>query len=89
MGITSAVAIYFILWWTVLFAVLPWGVRNAHEAGKKVEEGHEAGAPVTHGMRWKALVTTAITTMIFVPLYAFLAGGGLEWLSGLLGVPGI
>ena len=42
----SAIAIYFITWWICLFAVLPWGVRNAHEAGEGVEPGNEAGAPV-------------------------------------------
>ena len=31
--ISSALAIYFVLWWIVLFAVLPFGVRNQDEAG--------------------------------------------------------
>jgi hypothetical protein len=27
MSTTSAIAIYFIIWWTTLFAVLPWRIR--------------------------------------------------------------
>jgi predicted secreted protein len=89
MTITSALAIYFIIWWLVLFAVLPFGVRNAEEAGEKVEQGHDAGAPAVHGIGWKAKVTTLIASVLFVPLYIFLASGGLEKLSGLIGAPSL
>jgi predicted secreted protein len=30
MSLATAIAIYFIIWWVVLFAVLPWGVRSQH-----------------------------------------------------------
>jgi predicted secreted protein len=89
MSITSAIAIYFIIWWTTLFAVLPFGVRNAHEAGKPVAEGHDAGAPADHGLTWKAWVTTIIATAIFVPVYLYLSQGGLESLSRLMAAPEI
>ncbi len=46
MNLASAIAIYFIIWWLVLFLVLPFGIRNAHETGETVEEGNEPGAPV-------------------------------------------
>jgi predicted secreted protein len=85
MSTTSSVAIYFIIWWTTLFAVLPWRIRSAHESGATVEEGHDAGAPVVHGLKWKALVTTVIATAIFVPVYLYLSNGGLERLSGVMG----
>ena len=38
-------ALYFILWWVVLFAVLPFGVRSQDESGE-VEAGTDPGAPV-------------------------------------------
>jgi len=69
MSVTSAFAIYFIVWWLCLFVVLPFGVKNAHEAGVEVGEGHEAGAPV-HAMLWrKALATTVLATVIFAAIY--------------------
>lgn len=39
---TSAIAIYFIIWWLTLFVVLPFGVKNAAETGETVEDGHDA-----------------------------------------------
>jgi len=36
MSVSFAIAIYFIIWWTVLFAVLPIGVRTQAEDGAVV-----------------------------------------------------
>ena len=38
---TSAIAIYFIIWWMTLFVVLPFGVKNAAETGENVEQGND------------------------------------------------
>ena len=35
MAIATAIAIYFLIWWIVLFAVLPWGVRAQGEDGRR------------------------------------------------------
>ncbi len=69
MKLTSAIAIYFIIWWLVLFAVLPFGIRSSAEAGETVEGGNDEGAPVTHGLKWKAGVTTIIATAVFAVVY--------------------
>jgi predicted secreted protein len=44
MGLGSAIAIYFVIWWITLFAVLPFGVRTQAEAGDVVP-GAPASAP--------------------------------------------
>ncbi len=69
MNIASAIAIYFIIWWMVLFIALPFGVRNSHESGVVVDEGHEAGAPVNPKLLRKAVMTTVIATIVFVVFY--------------------
>jgi predicted secreted protein len=69
MSIGSALAVYFIIWWAVLFAVLPIGVRNAHEAGEEVEPGNEPGAPVNPNLLRKAIWTTFISGLVFVFVY--------------------
>ena len=69
MRITSMIAIYFVIWWIALFAVLPFGVRNAAEAGKSVEEGHDAGAPLVPGLKKKAMATTVLSAFIFAGVY--------------------
>lgn len=61
-------AIYFIIWWLVLFAVLPFGVRSQHEAGDFVP-GTDPGAPTLHGLRTKMLWTTVVATVVFVAFY--------------------
>ncbi|HEY8162868.1 MAG TPA: DUF1467 family protein [Methylocystis sp.] len=61
-----ALAIYVTIWWIVLFAVLPFGVRSAEEAGEELPEGSDPGAPVAPQLLKKAAVTTVIATIVFV-----------------------
>lgn len=68
MAWTTIVAIYFILWWIVLFAVLPWGVRSQSESGE-VQPGTDPGAPVVAGLGAKMVWTTIVATVIFGALY--------------------
>ena len=70
MKIGSMIAIYFVIWWTVLFAVLPFGVRNSHEAGEQVKPGHDAGAPTALHWGKKILATTVIALLVFGVVYA-------------------
>ena len=68
MTITTALAIYFILWWLTLFAVLPWGVRSQHESGE-VTPGTEPGAPALPHIAAKLLWTTIVSAIVFALLY--------------------
>jgi predicted secreted protein len=73
MSLPLALAAYFTMWWVVLFAVLPFGVRNAGEAGVERVAGTDAGAPVMAHLRWKLLATTIVSAVLFAGLYAFVA----------------
>ena len=86
MSISSALAIYFVLWWVVLFAVLPFGVRSQHEDGGGVA-GTDPGAPVVHGMVLKLLWTTIISVVVFAAAWAAHRTGlvSLDSLSRLMG----
>jgi predicted secreted protein len=64
MSIAGAIALYFIIWWTVLFAILPFGVRSQAEAGEVIA-GTEPGAPTAPLMHRKALWTTLIAAIVF------------------------
>ncbi len=68
MPVGTLIAIYFLIWWVTLFAVLPWGVRNQEEAGE-VTPGTEPGAPAVHVLGRKVLWTTLVATTIFAILY--------------------
>jgi predicted secreted protein len=64
MSWTTAVAIYFIVWWVVLFAVLPWGVRSQDESGSVIP-GSDPGAPAISGLKAKLVWTTIVATIVF------------------------
>ncbi|WP_186417537.1 DUF1467 family protein [Bosea sp. CS1GBMeth4] len=64
MTIGGGLAVYFVIWWTVLFAVLPFGVRSQAESGE-VEKGTEPGAPVLPGLVKKAIATTILAGIVF------------------------
>jgi predicted secreted protein len=78
MTIAGGIAIYFIIWWLVLFMVLPFGIRNAHETGEVVEEGNEPGAPTNPHLVQKAIITTILATAVFAVFYLAVTRG---WLS--------
>lgn len=67
MSLTTSLAIYFIVWWTVLFAVLPWGVRSQLESGEVVP-GSDPGAPVLPKLGNKVFWTTIISTITFAAI---------------------
>jgi predicted secreted protein len=46
MSVSFAIAIYVVIWWTVLFAILPIGVRTQGEDGFVVP-GTPASAPTS------------------------------------------
>ena len=64
MAISTAIAIYFLVWWIVLFAVLPWGVRNQEESADIVP-GTDPGAPAVHTVWKKLLWTTIVASVVF------------------------
>ena len=65
MQLFTYVAIYFVLWWIVLFVTLPFGVRGQHEDGV-VADGTDPGAPVKPFMLRKILATTILTGVVMV-----------------------
>ena len=69
MAWSTAAAIYFLIWWLVLFCTLPIGVRNAAEDGVMVEAGNDPGAPTVIGMKFKLLLTTIVSAILFAILW--------------------
>lgn len=74
MSATSAFAIYIIIWWLVLFMVLPFGAHSKIDPAD-VSEGHDAGAPVRPMMLWKVMATTLISLIVFGIFYFAYTGG--------------
>lgn len=53
--------VYIVLWWVVLFAVLPWGVTRQENP----EPGHDPGAPAVTHLKKKLIATTLVTLVIW------------------------
>ena len=68
MTIAGGLAVYFVIWWMVLFLTLPFGVRSQIEAGK-VEAGTEPGAPAMPMLLRKALWTTVLAAIVFAGVW--------------------
>jgi predicted secreted protein len=64
-----AIVIFLTIWFTVLFAILPFGVRSQHEAGDIVA-GTDPGAPVAPMLLAKAAWTTLAAAVVFAALVA-------------------
>lgn len=69
MSLALGIAIYFIIWWTVLFAVLPIGVRTQGEEGSVVP-GTPESAPVRPRFLLILGLTTLVSTAVFALVYA-------------------
>ena len=87
MSLTTAIAIYFIVWWLVLFAVLPWGVRSQEESGP-VAPGTDPGAPALPAI-WRKLVWTTVASAVVFAIGAALYRSRLVTLDGLAGLLGL
>jgi len=73
MSLIGGLAIYGIIWWVVLFAVLPFGVRTGEEAGEGDHvPGAAESAPARPMLLRKVLATTGIATVIWLGVFVLL-----------------
>jgi predicted secreted protein len=70
MSLILGIALYFIIWWVMLFAVLPLGVRTQGDAGETVQ-GTPDSAPVAPKALRIIGLNTVVATIVF----------GLVWLA--------
>jgi len=64
MSLLTVAAIYFIIWWTVLFIVLPLGYRSQQEDGE-VTAGTVESAPAKFRGGRVVLVTTVVSAALY------------------------
>ena len=75
MDIVSGVVVYILLWWWVLFMVLPFGAK----APEKVGEGHATSAPAKPRMALKVGITTGVSAVLFIIVYFIIVSGILSF----------
>ena len=69
MGITGSIIVYVLIWWIIFFSVLPIGIQSNKEKFKERIEGVDPGAPINPKIAKKFLITTIITSIIFIVIY--------------------
>jgi predicted secreted protein len=68
-GITGSIIVYVLIWWIIFFSVLPLGIQANKEKFKERIGGIDPGAPINPRIGKKFLITTIITSIIFIVIY--------------------
>lgn len=77
MGWITGLAVYVIIWWLVIFMVLPWGVRRIDP--EDLGPGEDPGAPAKPRMAMKLAITTVISGVLFGLFYLVMISGVISF----------
>ena len=69
MDLVFSISVYLVVWWVVLFTILPLGVTSHHDAGIDVPGGGEPGSPVNPNLKKKFLTTTWVSGIVFAVIW--------------------
>ena len=76
MSVASAIVVFAVIWFLVLFVVLPIGMRTQGEAGD-VTPGTPSSAPAEPRLRRKFAWVTLATLVIWAAVCGFILWGGV------------
>jgi predicted secreted protein len=65
MGWATGLMVYLVIWWTVLFAILPLGVKRVENPGR----GEDRGAPERPELKRKAIITTLLSAALWLAFF--------------------
>lgn len=65
MSWATGLMVYVVIWWTVLFAVLPLGVRRVDKPGR----GEDHGAPERPEILRKVIITSAVAAVLWLGFF--------------------
>lgn len=77
MSLSLGIALYIMIWWMTLFAVLPFGVKTQGEAGDVVE-GTPESAPVAPRLLRTVFINTIVSALVFAFVWTAL---DRDWLG--------
>jgi predicted secreted protein len=73
MTLTEALVVYVIIWWLILFMVLPWGINRVDP--DELLPGQDPGSPAKGRMVLKLVVTTALSAALLGVYYMVATSG--------------
>lgn len=77
MSITAAIVLYAVLWFLVLFVVLPLGLTTQAEAGR-IAPGTPASAPHAAGLPRKLRLVTALAALLWLAIAGSILSGAVS-----------
>ena len=69
MGITGSLVTYVCIWWIVFFSILPVGIKSENQKFRETLKGNDPGAPKNPQILNKFIISTLITSIIFLGIY--------------------
>jgi predicted secreted protein len=75
LGVTFWVSCYMVIWWTVLFTILPFGIRSHEEEGTEAHPGADWGAPANPNIKKKFITTTWVSALVLVVVFVVVEFG--------------
>jgi predicted secreted protein len=65
MGWATGIMVYLVIWWIMLFTVLPLGVRKVENPGR----GQDRGAPEQPQILRKVIITSLVAAILWIAFY--------------------
>ncbi len=75
--------IYVLVWWVLIFTVLPFGIERNDEPGK----GYDAGAPAKPNLKKKIIINSLIAAAVVAVIHALVVSGVIDWDAYFMGDP--
>jgi predicted secreted protein len=87
MGITSALVLFAVIWFMILFITLPIGLKTQGDVGE-IEPGTPASSPVNLNMKRKLWIVTGISLVLWIVIAGVIVSGAitvrdLDWFGRL------
>jgi predicted secreted protein len=80
----TGVVLYVLIWWTVLFAVLPFGTRPVEDPD---ELTGWRGAPERPGLLRKAVITTLVAAVVWFGAWLLITSNYVSFRHGWFAAP--
>jgi predicted secreted protein len=81
----TGIVVFLLVWWTVLFCVLPIGTRPDPDGDPAA--GGWRGTPVAAKLGWKMIATTVLAAVIWAGIWLLVDSDWLSFRTGLLAMP--
>ena len=75
MGLTGSIILFLIIWWLILFILLPISIDNRTSSTTDYE-GNDPGAPNNPQLLKKFIITTIISVILWIIVFSLLNNDG-------------